>query len=265
MVASYHDGSALEMEKLLTSRLEVQTAVEMRGGGRRDLHTKELFMSDKPGVWEYNIDLKDELQQQGTRNPQEINEISQLRINAEFKTLTGERINAEMLMLSHYSPENKHLRISTSTKDAKVGEYIIFHIRSNYFVEKFNYMIISKGVIVLTGDEVMQESICTVAIPLSAEMAPVATIVIWHVEKYGNVMTDSMTFPINGISRNNFTVFINNRKARTGQKVEVAVYGEPGSYVGLSGIDKTFYSMQAGNELTYAQVIYNNSFKFIGK
>lgn len=37
--------------------------------------------------------------------------------------------------------------------------------------------------------------------------------------------------------------------------MEVAIYGEPGAYVGLSGIDKSFYSMQAGNELSYAQVI----------
>jgi hypothetical protein len=51
-----------------------------------------------------------------------------------------------------------------------------------------------------------------------------------------------------------FTVYINNRKARTGEKVEVAIYGEPGAYVGLSGIDRAFYTMQAGNELTYAKV-----------
>lgn len=51
-----------------------------------------------------------------------------------------------------------------------------------------------------------------------------------------------------------FTVFINNRKARTGKRVEVAIYGEPGAYVGLSGIDKSFYTMQAGNELTYSKV-----------
>lgn len=50
-------------------------------------------------------------------------------------------------------------------------------------------------------------------------------------------------------------MFINNKKARTGHNVEVAIYGEPGSYVGLSGIDRAFYTMQAGNELTYANVI----------
>lgn len=47
---------------------------------------------------------------------------------------------------------------------------------------------------------------------------------------------------------------VNNRKHRTGERVEVAVYGEAGAYVGLSGIDHAFYTMQAGNELTYAKV-----------
>lgn len=101
----------------------------------------------------------------------------------------------------------------------------------------------------------MQDYVYTMAVTLSAEMAPVATVVVWHTGKYGDVTADSLTFPVNGISRNKFTVLINNKKARTGHKVEVAIYGEPGAYVGLSGIDNAFYSMQAGNELTYAKVL----------
>lgn len=49
-------------------------------------------------------------------------------------------------------------------------------------------------------------------------------------------------------------MYINNRKHRTGERVEVAIYGEPGAYVGLSALDDAFYTMQAGNELTYAKV-----------
>lgn len=58
-----------------------------------------------------------------------------------------------------------------------------------------------------------------------------------------------------------FTVFINNRKSRSGEKVEVAIYGEPGAYVGLSGLDYPFYGLQAGNELTYAKVHIFNVFQ----
>lgn len=151
---------------------------------------------------------------------------------------------------------------------------MIFHIRSNYFISSFQYLIVSKGIILLTDTQDMNDFVSTMAIGLSAEMAPVATMVIWHVNRYGYVTVDSLTFPVNGISRNKvcymtdkgnfhsliistfqFTVLINNMKARTGHEVEVAIYGEPGSYVGVSGIDKAFYTMQAGNELSYGRVI----------
>lgn len=123
-------------------------------------------------------------------------------MNAYFKDSYGERATAELLMLAHISPESKHIKVTTSTTEAKVGEYIIFHIRSNYYVEKYNWLIISKGIVLLTGDEVMEDSVSTIAVPLSAEMAPAATVVVWHVMQNGDVTADSLTFPINGISRN---------------------------------------------------------------
>ncbi|KAH9631713.1 hypothetical protein HF086_014714, partial [Spodoptera exigua] len=155
----------------------------------------------------------------------------------------------------HYSANNQHIRIATSTTDARVGEYIIFHVQSNFYMESFNYVVMSKGIILTSGQEIMQEGVRTFAVTVSAEMAPVSTVLVWSAERRGHVLADSLTFPVNGISRNNFTVFINNRKHRTGERVEVAIYGEPGAYVGLSAIDNTFYTMQAGNELTYAKVI----------
>lgn len=84
----------------------------------------------------------------------------------------------------------------------QVGEYMIFHIRSNYFIDKFSYLIISKGIVLLTSDQDMGDYVATMAIALSAEMAPMATIVVWHVGKYGDLQVDSLTFPVNGISRN---------------------------------------------------------------
>lgn len=99
-----------------------------------------------------------------------------------------------------------------------MGEYIILHVRSNYYIEKFNYLIISKGIVLLTGDEVMEDSVCTMAVTLSAEMAPVATVVVWHVGITGDVTADSLTFPVNGISRNKVSErfqCLNNRHSRS--------------------------------------------------
>jgi CD109 antigen len=36
--------------------------------------------------------------------------------------------------------------------------------------------------------------------------------------------------------------------------VEVAIYGEPGAYVGLAGMDRAFYTMQAPNQISLSKV-----------
>ncbi|KAK4884325.1 hypothetical protein RN001_000596 [Aquatica leii] len=255
IVTSHHDGSELPKKKLQNGRLQISYHVEMRGGSGKDVPLRELPMSDTLGVWEFEVDVKTDLGLQGPRTFDEITEIASIKIQASFDDGYGERAVGELLLLAHHSPNNQHIKVSTSTLAPRVGEYIIMHIRSNYFVERFNYLIISKGIVLLTGDKDMMDNVYTMAVTLSAEMAPVATIVVWHTGKYGDVTADSLTFPVNGISRNKFSVLINNKKAKTGHKVEIAIYGEPGSYVGLSGVDRAFYTMQAGNELTYAKVL----------
>ena len=117
-----------------------------------------------------------------------------------------------------------------------MGEYLILHVRTNFYAEAFNFIVLSKGIVLLTGSQSSSPSVTTLAIPLSAEMAPVATVVIYHVAKYGEVVADSLTFPVNGISRNNFTLTLNPIKDKTGDTVEVV--GDPGDYVGISAIDK---------------------------
>ncbi|XP_053673815.1 CD109 antigen [Anopheles nili] len=257
LIAEYHDGSPLPLDEFHAGRMEVSGSIESRAsGGRSSFDTRVLQMSENPGVWELKMDIRHDLNLENTKQTNEfLNEIQSMRLTANYVDPSGERANTELLLLAHFSPNNHNIKVHTSTTNAKVGEYITLHVQSNFYIKDFNYLVMSKGIILITGHENMQGGVKTMAITLSAEMAPAATIVVWHIGRYGKLLTDSLTFPVNGISRNNFTVFINNRKARTGEKVEVAIYGEPGSYVGLSGIDNAFYTMQAGNELTYANVI----------
>ncbi|CAG7785575.1 unnamed protein product, partial [Allacma fusca] len=155
----------------------------------------------------------------------------------------------------HYSPRNRNIRVTSSTSSPKVGEYIVFHVRGNFMMDRFSYVVMAKGVILLSNTETMDATIRTFAISVSPEMAPAATIVVYHVSKYADVVTDSLTFPVNAISRNNFTVAINNKKEKTNNLVEVIIRGQPGAYVGLSGLDSAFYTMQAGNDISFAQVL----------
>ncbi|KAF6215686.1 hypothetical protein GE061_000017, partial [Apolygus lucorum] len=253
---SFHDGSPLSPERLLTGQMEVTAEVISRSAGRRTIEPYPLKMSEYTGIWEMKIDLRSQLglDEDSKRAFEILNAVDSMRITASYRDSMG-TVQASMLLLSHYSPTHNHIKISTSTSDAKVGEYIIFHVQSNFYMESFDYLVMSKGIVLHSSQEIMTNNIRTFAVTLSAEMAPAATVLVYTLARHGDIVADSLTFPVNGISRNNFTVFINNKKARTGKKVEVAIYGEPGAYVGLSGIDKAFYTMQAGNELTYAKVL----------
>jgi len=258
LVASFHDNSPLRLTQLRGAIMEIRADIDMRTGGRRNIDTQYLKASpEHADVWSVKMDLRKQLRLENDpdRANQILNDIASIRIYAHITDGEGYRAQSELLLLAHESPNMKHIKISTSTEKPKVGEYMVFHVQTNFYIDAFNYIIMSKGIILLTGEDNMQQNIKTFAIPLSPEMAPVATAVVYYVGRYGEVIADSLTFPVNGISRNNFTVFINNKKARTGERVEVAIYGEPGAYVALSGIDRSFYTMQAGNELSYANVI----------
>ncbi|CAG2055740.1 unnamed protein product [Timema podura] len=172
LAMSYHDGSPLSHERLRLGAMEVRSEIVTRSGGRRNLDNRGLPMStQRDGVWEMKVDLRTQLgYDENARSKDLLNDIQSMKISASFLDARGERVGADLLLLSHFSPMNHHIKVSTSTRDAK------------------------------------------------------------------------------------FTVFINNRKARTGEKVEVAIYGEPGAYVGLAGLDRAFYTMQAQNQLSYDKV-----------
>ncbi len=94
----------------------------------------------------------------------------------------------------------------------------------------------------------------TFSFSVSSEMAPTSTIIVYDIVPGGEVVADSLTFSVDGISRNNFTVSLNNRKDKTGDTIEVAVFGQPGTYVALSAIDKDLFALQPENQLNYAFV-----------
>ncbi|KAL4702373.1 hypothetical protein ACJJTC_018012, partial [Scirpophaga incertulas] len=254
MVVSYHDGSPLSSWRAAGVSLLVQMTVEGRGGAIESQYP--TLVAGHQDVWHLRVDLYKLLRLEKEINYRAVlNEITGLRFMVQLADGAGHQASAEARFISHQSENHNNLRVSTTTTDARVGHYIIFHVESNFYLESFNYVVMSKGIILTTGQENMQEGVHTFAVTVSAEMAPAASVVVWAAHRRARLVADCLTFPVNGVSRNNFTVVVNNRKQRTGERVEVAVHGEPGAYVGLAAVDDAFYGMQAGNDLTYAKVI----------
>lgn len=246
---SYSDGSPLALDQFYNDELEVRIRVQFNRGLVRTLPAVQVPMSTQErGIWEVRVNLKKEFKE-------DLNDIKFMTIEGYFKDSYGVIIKSpELRVYPTYSPSQRLIQISTSTARPSVNSYIIFHVRSNYHVKLFNYVVISKGIILVTGREEMTAMIKTFSFVVSSEMAPTATIVVYDIVPGGQVIADSLNFPVDGISRNNFTVLLNNRKDKTGDTIEVAVYGEPGTYVGLSAIDKDLFNIQSENQLSYSHV-----------
>ncbi|GFQ66757.1 CD109 antigen [Trichonephila clavata] len=248
---SFHDGSPLPSWRLNDQKLEFLTRVKFTGGGEQELQPRYEQMSPiQFGVWEITVDL---LSVFGSLTA--LNDVQSMLLEARYTDEIGERARTSLLVYSSYTPTHRHLQVITSTRDAKVGEYVIFHVRADYYVEQFYYMVLSKGSVLLGGVEEMPSSIKTFAVPLSPEMAPTTTLLVWDVAREGEVVADALTFPVDGLSRNNFSVTLNDKKDKTGQTIEVIVQGQPGTFVGLSALDHLLHKMNTGADLSPTEVL----------
>ena len=251
-VVSYTDGSPLPRHELYSDTLEVRARVQFNRGSSRTLPTMNVPMSlNEYGLWEIKVNLRKEL----NNDIHMLNDVSYLSLEAFFKNSFGVVTRSqELKVYSSFSPSQRLIHISTSTSKPVVGNYIIFHVRANYYVKLFSYMVVSKGIILMAGREEMTSMLKTFSFSVSSEMAPTSTIIVYDIVPGGEVITDSLTFSVDGISRNNFTFSLNNRKDKTGDTIEVVVLGQPGTYVALSAIDKDLFGLQPDNQLSYANI-----------
>ncbi|KAB7502079.1 Antigen [Armadillidium nasatum] len=104
-------------------------------------------------------------------------------------------------------------------------------------------------------DSSSQASVKTISIPVSSEMAPSFTIVVYYMTQENEIISDSLTVPVDSISRHKVRLHINMDKDHTLNTVEMGTYSSAGSFFGISGTRNYTYAMQGGNELSHSSVL----------
>ncbi|CAG7821680.1 unnamed protein product, partial [Allacma fusca] len=125
LAISYHDGSPLSAFRLINSDLEILPEINSRGGRRTLSARKVRQVSDAPGIWKVTFDLKQELSagpglDRRGQMAQMINDITELRVQAVFSNQYREIASTELMAVSHYSPRNRNIRVTSSTSSPKV-------------------------------------------------------------------------------------------------------------------------------------------------
>ena len=123
-------------------------------------------------------------------------EIASVTATATFSTSNGLKSSANLVLL----PENNstyampRLQLTTSTHDPKVGENMIFHVRSNHFLEDFYLVIIADGRL-LTAKPISMglSKLRTFHERITSDMTPSVSFVLWHIDKSGTLVHTSLT------------------------------------------------------------------------
>lgn len=243
LVASYADGSELARDQLLSSYLEVRlTVMNKYGSALLPNRTYEVTPIGQ-GTWKITIDIKSQLSKQA------LLELDHLRVDASLFEYSISRASASIKLYPVHTTSYRSLQITTSTIKAQVGNYAIFHVSSNYKLDIISYIIMSKGLILTSGREKIRSSPTTFAIPISAEMVPFASIMVYDITKGNELVMDVLTFHVGIAPSNNISIILNPNKDKHGESLEVAVYGQPGTYVGLSAFNHDLYALSSGVQL----------------
>ena len=68
---------------------------------------------------------------------------------------------------------------------------------SNKHVTELRYMLVSSGAVTSSGTiQLGSYSVRTFHLPMSMEMYPVSTLVVWHVDSLGKLVSHHITFPV---------------------------------------------------------------------
>ncbi|XP_045132663.1 CD109 antigen-like [Portunus trituberculatus] len=243
--ATYQDDHPFEEEELLGSKITVTISI---AGGSTQVEEMMVWgaeLAETKGVGQVTFDIPD----------------TALNFKVDASLVTGSGLTASSTMVGQiqHSPRNRHLQIETSTPDAAPGQFITLHVRNNFYMEYFNFVVISEGVLVYSGREPVGDltppTITTFALPASAEMAPAARIVVWTVTQDGQLVSHAIAVPVNPLGRHEVGIRWNEHKDHSGGSVEMKMLGEGGAFFAVSSMWEETHLMDAGHELDRPRIL----------
>ena len=81
----------------------------------------------------------------------------------------------ETVAWAAYAPKDQFIFVHSNTKEINIGQYIVFHVRANFPIEHFDWIIVAKNLILNSGREYSPDIFShtiTFNLVVSSDMAP---------------------------------------------------------------------------------------------
>ncbi|VDP80332.1 unnamed protein product [Echinostoma caproni] len=151
--------------------------------------------------------------------------------------------SAEQRIFRYHSYSNTYLQLSTSTLQARVNEFLVVTVQTNYPTDRIHYVIVSNGNI-LTADQLTMPNAVTsrtFSIAVSRAMFPVAHLVAYFIKDRSEIVSDALTFYTNYTNLNNVHMIVNRGKDLNQDTVEIKGFTTPGAYLAFNVIHADLY------------------------
>ncbi|XP_048773201.1 CD109 antigen-like [Ostrea edulis] len=162
----------------------------------------------------------------------------------------------DMMAYRFYSPSNRYITLSTSTKNPKVNTYMLFHVKTSLYVPRIYYQVVGGGNI-LVGEELeMISRRKSFAIALSRDMVPTARVVVYYLSgQPEEIVVDSLTFFVDGTGNNKVGATVNRGKDFTRDTVEILATADKGAYIAFAAIPLDLYKRGLNDGLNHWTII----------
>ncbi|KAL5016375.1 hypothetical protein ScPMuIL_005964 [Solemya velum] len=155
-----------------------------------------------------------------------------------------------------YSPSDNYIQLFLRSSAVAAGQNAQFEMRSTETSFNAVYQIMSRGSIVAAGDIARSNSKTIMfSIPVTSQMAPNARIIVYYVRTDGEVVTDSISFDVDGTFQNQVSLGFDQNQVLPGGNVSLTVSADPHSVVNLLAVDQSVLLLKTGNDVTQSEVI----------
>ena len=129
---------------------------------------KRFLFSRSDGVLNFKVDV-----------PIDSEEV---RIIAKLETEDYGQVQSSAYAYKTHTNNEHYIHVRSSTKHIAVGEYVVFHVKTSFPFEVFDWVVLSKNIVIRSGREYgdnIHPEVKTFSLVTSPDMAPGFHIVVY--------------------------------------------------------------------------------------
>lgn len=152
-------------------------------------------------------------------------------IIAKIETSTFGQAQTSARAYRTMATNNNFIHVRCSTKNITIGQYAVFHVKTNFPLTHFDWLILSNNLVIKSGREFgngIHAEVKTFSVVTSPNMAPGFHIVVHASNKNNQVLADSAYYPVITLNNHDVEVKTVQVKDHTMSSVEFTCRGDPG-------------------------------------